>query len=190
MLRLLPNPCVYYLPRGRGRKGGRAKHQRTRNCNPPLIDNVIVRPGMQTSVNSDVRFGTLVNVSHDNVTVGSGSVSNNIHVFLDSDVPSPSFSLGPPPLIGIPLSNASFFQQVVTHPFYLKVLAGNIHICQGCRGSLRLNNGAVPSPPLDLVIARMERQSYRDSSGVLRTPTRPSAAHYHLKLMLCYGSRA
>ena len=171
------------LPRGRGRKGGRAKRQRTRNCNPPLIDNVTVRPGMQTSVNSDVRFGTLVNVSHDNVTVGSGSVSNNIHVFPDGDVPSPSFSPGPPPLISIPLSNASFFQQVVTHPFYLKVLAGNIRICQGCRGSLRLNNGAVPSPPFDLVIAHMERRSYRDSSGVLRTPTRPSAAHYHLKLI-------
>ena len=29
----------------------------------------------------------------------------------------------------------------------------------------------------------MERQSYRDSSGVLRTPTRPSAPHYHLKLI-------
>ena len=90
------------LPRGRDRKGGGAKHQRTRNCNPPLIDNVTVRSGMQTSVNSDARFGTLVNVSYDNVTVGSGSVSNNIHVFLDGDVPSPSFSPGPPPLISIP----------------------------------------------------------------------------------------
>ena len=65
---------------------------------------------MQTSVNSDVRFGTLVNVSHDNVTVGSGSVSNNIPVFQDGDVLSPSFSSGLPPLISIPLSNASLMQ--------------------------------------------------------------------------------
>ena len=41
------------LPHGRGRKGGRAKRQSTLNCNPPLIDNVTVRPGMQTSLNSD-----------------------------------------------------------------------------------------------------------------------------------------
>ena len=66
---------------------------------------------MQTSLNDDVRYGTLVNVSHDNVTVGSESVSNNIQVFQEGDVPSPSFSSGPPPLISILLSNASFFSK-------------------------------------------------------------------------------
>ena len=28
----------------------------------------------------------------------------------------------------------------------------------------------------------MEKQTYHDSGGILRTPTRPSAIHYHLKL--------
>lgn len=27
----------------------------------------------------------------------------------------------------------------------------------------------------------MEKRAYRDSGGILRTPTRPSAVHYHLK---------
>ena len=160
------------LPRGRGRKGGRAKRQRNRSYNPP-IDNVTVRPGLQTAFmnNNDVRYGTLVNVSHDNVTVGSGSVSN-IQVFPEGCVPTSS---GPPPLIRL--------QQVSSNPFFVKILAGNIRVCQGCRGSLRLTNGSVPQPPFDLVIARMEKRSYCDSSGILRTPSRPSAAHYHLKLV-------
>jgi len=78
------------LPRGRGRKGGKAKHQRNRSCNP-CIDNVTVQPGLQTAFmnNNDVRYGTLVNVSHDNVTVESGSVSN-IQVFPEGCVPTSS----------------------------------------------------------------------------------------------------
>lgn len=163
------------LPRGRGRKGGRAKRQRNRSYNPPPIDNVAVRPGMQTSHVND-RYGTFVNMSHDNVMVRSGCVSN-IQI---GGMSTSSFSSGPPPLIKLTSPNE---QQVITYPFFVKVLAGNIRVCQGCRGSLRLTNGSVPLPPFDLVIARMEKRSYRDSSGVLRTPTRPSASHYHLKLV-------
>jgi len=46
------------LPRGRGRKRGKAKHQRNRSCNSP-IDNVTVPPGLQTAFmnNNDVRYG-------------------------------------------------------------------------------------------------------------------------------------
>ena len=36
------------LPRGCGRRGGRAKHQRNRNSHPPIY-NVTSRPGMQSS---------------------------------------------------------------------------------------------------------------------------------------------
>ena len=60
----------------------------------------------------------------------------------------------------------------------LKPLCGNIRVCQGCRGSLRLPNGSVPAPPFDIV-ARMETLSFRDADGTLHTPMRPSAAHYH-----------
>ena len=174
------------LPRGRGRKGGRPKRQRNRNYNPP-VDNITVRPG------------TLVNVSHDNVMVGAGSMSNvqvfpdssstpfSSGVFSDRGFSSTPFSSGPPPLIRLPSSNASIYQPVIINPFFVKVLAGNIRVCQGCRGSLRHTDGSIPSPPFDLVIARMEKRSYRDSSGILKTPNRPSAAHYHLKLTCVRG---
>ena len=69
------------------------------------------------------------------------------------------------------------------YPFVLKQLKGNIRICQGCRGTLRLPDGTIPSPPYDIVISHMERRPFKDTSGTVRTPTRPSAAHYHLKIM-------
>ena len=55
------------------------------------------------------------------------------------------------------------------------------YVCQGCRGSLWLPNGLVPAPPFD-VVARMEKRSFCDSDGTLRTPMRPSLAHYHAHL--------
>ena len=69
-----------------------------------------------------------------------------------------------------------------SNPFYLKKLSGNIRICQGCRGSLRLANGTFPSPPHDLIVARLEKRQYRDPYGVLKTPVKASAAHYHTRL--------
>ena len=95
------------LPRGRGRKGGKAKRQRNRTCNPP-IDNITVRPGLQTMAclnDSEARYRTPFNVSQDSITVGSGSVSN-IQVFQEG---TSSFSSGPPPLIRL--------QQVINNPF-------------------------------------------------------------------------
>ena len=175
------------LPRGRGRKGGKPKRQRNRNYNPP-IDNITVRPGLQTAnpfdINDDseLRYGTQVNVSHDNVTVASGSVSN-VQLFSNNNACT-TLSSEPPPLIRF---NTSPFQPAINNLFFVKVLGGNIRVCQGCRGSLRLTNGSVPSPPFDLVIARMEKRSYRDATGILKTPTRPSAAHYHLKITCVRG---
>ena len=58
----------------------------------------------------------------------------------------------------------------------------HLNICEGCRGSLRLPNGLVPAPPFDIVVARMEKRAFRDSDGTLRTPMRPSSAHYHARL--------
>ena len=167
------------LPHGRGRKGGRAKRQRSRNSHSP-IDNVTSRPGMQLSFfnNVGVAYGAVVNVSS-----ATGMVdfqSNEVGCF--TELPAS----GPPPLIRLPMSTqaGSMFTSETncSSPFFLKALTGNIRICQGCRRSLRLPNGLVPQPPFDLVIARMERRSFYDATGAVRVPTRPSAAHYHLKL--------
>ena len=89
--------------------------------------------------------------------------------------PTISALSGPPPLI-------STLPCQTVNPFYLKKLAGNIRVCQGCRGSLRSADGAIPSPPFDIVIARLERRQFRDASGTLKTPAKPSAAHYHFRL--------
>lgn len=95
-------------------------------------------------------------MSRDNVTVGSGLVLNisREHFILFFWTSSTSY--------------AGLFQQV-RNPFFIEVLAENIRVCQGSKGSLRLTNGSVPSPPFDLVIARMEKQSYRDTEDSIKT---------------------
>ena len=85
-----------------------------------------------------------------------------------------SVTFGPPPLISVAKQNVN--------PFYLKKLTGNIRICQGCRGSLRLVDGNIPNPPYDLLVARLEKRQFQDQSGALKTPSRASAAHYHARL--------
>ena len=67
-------------------------------------------------------------------------------------------------------------------PFFIRFIAGNIRMCQGCRSSLRSIDGGIPQPPFDLAIARFERRSYRDKNGELKTPVRDQAAHYHLNV--------
>ena len=41
-----------------------------------------------------------------------------------------------------------------SNPFFIRFIAGNIQMCQGCRSG-------IPQPPFDLAIARFERRSYR-----------------------------
>ena len=84
-----------------------------------------------------------------------------------------SVTLGPLPLISVTKN---------VNPFYLKKLAGNIRVCQGCRGSLRLVDGSIPTPLYDLVIVRLEKRQFMDQSGALKTPSRASAAHYRAHL--------
>ena len=68
-----------------------------------------------------------------------------------------------------------------TNPFYLKFITGNIRMCQGCRCSLH-SDGAIPAQPYDLTVARAERRSYRDSSGNLITPSKPTTSYYHCRV--------
>ena len=55
-----------------------------------------------------------------------------------------------PPLINVPQQNVN--------PF-LKQLSGNIRVCQGCRGSLRLADGSIPGPSYD-VVAHLENRPF------------------------------
>ena len=47
---------------------------------------------------------------------------------------------------------------------------------------LRLTDGSIPAPPFDLVMARSERCTFRDKSGVLVTPLQQQPSHYHIHL--------
>ena len=121
------------------------------------------------------------------VNVGSGL--SETHPSTSQYIPPVPY-LNPPPYMGPSLysdstSTTPFYSMTPQYgyPFVLKQLKGNIRICQGCRGTLRLPDGTIPSPPYDIVISHMERRPFKDTSGTVRTPTRPSAAHYHLKIM-------
>ena len=56
------------------------------------------------------------------------------------------------------------------NPFYVKFIAGNMRVCQGCRGNLKRQDGSIPASPFDVCAARAERRSFRDSNGILITP--------------------
>ena len=70
-----------------------------------------------------------------------------------------------------------------TNSFYIRFITGNIRICQGCRSILRCADGSVPAPPFDLCAARAERRSFRDATGILRTPQKEQPAHYNLNIL-------
>ena len=69
-----------------------------------------------------------------------------------------------------------------TNPFFLRVIEGNIRMCQGCKTSLRNIDGSIPLAPYDFAIARFEGRSFRDKNEEIQTPMREQAVHYHLKL--------
>ena len=183
------------LPKGRGQKGGRPKRQRARSSTP-APDNYSFRPGLVSST-AVAESGSItqspvlqfsghqqpvsVSLSAHPVTMsvpmlqhqGNNSESHAV-MHQGQKGQGHSLTLGPPPLINVAKQNVN--------PFFLKKLTGNIRICQGCRGSLRLVDGTIPNPPHDIVVARLETRPFRDQSGNLKTPSRASAAHYHARL--------
>ena len=171
------------LPKGRGQKGGKPKRQRSRSTTP-APDNYSFRPGLvsirATAESGSVAQAPLLQVSQPlSVSLSANPTTGPLQVFPQELASvrcgrNESLTSLPPPLISINKQNVN--------PFYLKKLAGNIRVCQGCRGSLRTEDGNIPSPPHDIVVALLERRQFRDSSGCLKTPSRPSAAHYHVRL--------
>ena len=47
---------------------------------------------------------------------------------------------------------------------------------------LRLTDGSIPAPPFDLVMARAERCTFCNKSGVLVTPLQQQPSHYRIHL--------
>lgn len=81
------------------------------------------------------------------------------------------------------LQQSSPSMQGQSHPFFVRFISGNIRICQGCRGSLRLPDGSIPHPPNDIVVARLEKRPYFDKTGgTWCYPQKETNSHYHLKL--------
>ena len=70
---------------------------------------------------------------------------------------------GPSPLINVNL-------------FYLKVLSGNIRVCQGCWACLR---------PADGSIGHFERRPFHDQSGSIKTPSKLAL---HITILGCHVS--
>ena len=65
----------------------------------------------------------------------------------------------------------------------MKQMNTRIKVCQGCRQSPKSTNGELQPPPYDYCVARQERRPYTDrASGQLRTPSRESDSHYHLRV--------
>ena len=161
------------LPRGSGRKGGRPKRQRKRQALPePLLT-------VSPSQISPGAFNTC--------TDSSGPISQSVSIEVAAPIIpsasacSPTPVVGPPPLI--PVSGPSTEPLVPNvNPFYCKFLGGNIRVCRGCRGNLRTADGGIPPPPYDMIIARAERCTFRNSSGELITPRRETVCHYHCKV--------
>lgn len=49
--------------------------------------------------------------------------------------------------------------------FFVRFINGNIRICQGCRGSLRLPDGSIPGAPNDITVVRLEKRPYFDKTS-------------------------
>ena len=177
------------LPAGRGRKGGIAKRKRSKSVVAPNI--TVPRPGTirKTSFNSSI--------SQQNCDPGSSASSGQSPQQIAGPSQTATSCSNPilsqlmscnftnigslSPLISQAVSpKPSFIPN--TNPFFIRLIEGNIRICQGCRTSLRNVNGSVPLPPYDLAVARHERRPYRDKSGELQTPQREQAVHYHVKV--------
>jgi uncharacterized lipoprotein YbaY len=67
------------------------------------------------------------------------------------------------------------------YPFTLKFINNRIQKCQGCQLPFR-QPGLNLQPPHDLLVSRLERRPFKSPTGEMKTPWKPSHAHYHLDM--------
>ena len=178
------------LPSGRGRKGGVGKRARDRQekRTPELsVPRPIFQSGFtDTSSSAATPTGAHCSaVTPTSTFQSSPSHSTNVfHSSVVGQINLPS-QLGRGPTVISASQNptqSTCSIQPNTNPFYVRFIQGNIRMCQGCRSSLRLQDGSIPVPPFDMVIARAERKSFRDKNGELVTPRQEQTCHYHFRL--------
>ena len=147
--------------------------------NFPHSTTSMLQDGLSTPI-----FSIAQSVNSPNVSaIGSViSLSSTINSNVGSIVSAPSAIVDSATTARHLASSNNLQPACNTNPFFVRLIVGNIRVCQGCRSSLRSTDGTVPMAPFDLVIARFERRPYRDKTGELKTPTRDQAAHYHLKV--------
>ena len=193
------------LPSGRGRKGGIPKRKRTQSRFPP-VESVKQRKATESHpVSSSPPVCTTSSTPNPAVfqlhlsNVVSPTTSAIGNVPLSSTSFSVATAIQQPVNVGLlsasqsrntlsltpsspqaPGVNQSSLSAPNLNPFYVKMLGGNIRVCQGCRGSLRMRDHSIPAPPFDIVIARAERRQFRDSSGNLISPRTEQVVHYHM----------
>lgn len=167
------------LPAGRGCKGGVPKRKRTQTVSPEVF---VQRPGTCKPPQIPITGTSSEGLVSPPVTQVAISSSNPIFAqVLSCDVASLSHVVGPSPAASVAPN---------INPFFVRIIQGNIRMCQGCRTSLRNVDGSIPLPPYDLAVARYEKRSYRDKFGELHTPQREQAVHYHIKLLCIRSSCA
>ena len=66
--------------------------------------------------------------------------------------------------------------------YYLDLIHGNIECARVVEVLLHLTDGSIPAPHFDLVLARAERCTFRDKSGVLVTRLQQQPSHCHIHL--------
>ena len=62
------------------------------------------------------------------------------------------------------------------------VFMGTLECARIVEVLLRLTDGSIPAPSFDLVMARAERCTFRDKSGILVTHLQQQPSHYHIHL--------
>ena len=159
------------LPSGRGRKGGQPKRKRIKQSSVPETFVAVTKsPPPAPPLPPNGSLNQSQGQGSGNISVASGAASN-VTVTVPHSLPPPLIRTG----------SAGPSQPPNVNPFYVKFIAGNIGVCQGCKGSLKTSDNRTPTPPFDIVAARSENRPFRDAMGSLITPKRATVYHYHCR---------
>lgn len=151
------------MPKGRGRKGGKAPAKR------------------KTSVAVEQRIRMDLPTCSSTVITQSPTVSPYVNAPSASAVDiSPSFHIAPPYFPSYPPPSMDPFSNS-QHPFRIHFVTGNISVCHGCKGRYHKDLG----PPHDLCVQHEEWRTFTVSGS---TPqSRFSNVYYHANIACIFA---